>query len=139
MQNVCDSLQQKNMRFYSFEKLSVYNDIKAMIKLIYQSSKNFPVDERFGLANQIRRAAVSVLANLAEGSGRTSPKDQAHFFQISYSSLLEVLAESTVAIEMEYINNSLSIDLRNLIEKISYKLSKLRSEALSRINTHSIK
>jgi four helix bundle protein len=77
---------------YGFEKLKVWQLGREFVVRIYQVSAGFPVDERFGLTNQIRRAAVSVPANIAEGCSRISGKDQAHFSQFAYSSLMEVLS-----------------------------------------------
>ena len=67
---------------YAFEKLSVWQDSKELVKLIYEVTGNFPPDERYGLTSQIRRAAISVSSNLAEGTSRTTNADQARFTTI---------------------------------------------------------
>lgn len=64
---------------FPFEKLEVWQDARKLVAGIYQCSRSFPKEERFGLTSQMTRAAVSVANNLAEGSGRSSLKDQAHF------------------------------------------------------------
>lgn len=61
------------------------------MKRIHEISKRFPESERFGVVSQLNRAAVSVPTNLAEGSGRISKKDQAHFTHLAYSSLMECM------------------------------------------------
>ncbi|WGK63984.1 four helix bundle protein [Croceiramulus getboli] len=76
---------------FSFEKLEVWSDAKDLVKQIYTQTKKFPDDEKFSLTSQLRRAAVSVGSNLAEGTSRRSKKDQAHFSNLAYSSLMEVL------------------------------------------------
>jgi len=74
---------------FPFEKLEIWVLAIDLSVQIYKLTKDFPQSEKFGITNQLRRAANSVSANLAEGSGRLSIKDKAHFFQVSYSSLLE--------------------------------------------------
>ncbi len=68
---------------FPFEKLGVWQDARQLVKNVYGLTKSFPVDEKFGLISQVNRAAISVASNLAEGSGRTSFKDQAHFSQMA--------------------------------------------------------
>ena len=73
---------------YSFEKLHVWNDARKLVKEIYFITEQFSQSEKFSLTNQMRRASISIVSNIAEGTGRTSAKDQAYFFQIAYSSLI---------------------------------------------------
>jgi len=68
------------MKKFSFEKLEVWQDAKELTHQIYKVTKNYPDDEKFGLVSQLRRAMISVTSNIAEGSSRMSPKDQAHFY-----------------------------------------------------------
>jgi four helix bundle protein len=117
---------------YSFEKLAVWTEIRALVKTTYNISGNFPESEKFGLVNQMRRASISIGSNLAEGSSRTSAKDQAHFYQISYSSLMELLSQLIVSLDLEFISNENYKNLRLLIQKISMKLNSLRNNALKR-------
>ena len=65
---------------FAFEKLNVWQDCRALSKIVYSDTKGFPGEEKFGIINQMRRAVVSVCSNIAEGSSRTSNKDQAHFY-----------------------------------------------------------
>ena len=64
---------------YGFEKLQVWQDARQLVKIIYKLTAKYPSSEKFGLTNQMRRCAVSISSNLAEGTGRNSSKDQAHF------------------------------------------------------------
>lgn len=71
-----------------------------MVEEIYRVTKEFPRDERFGLTNQMRRCAVSVASNLAEGTSRMTKKDKAHFTTISFSSLMELLNQTIISKEL---------------------------------------
>jgi four helix bundle protein len=75
---------------FRFEKLKVWQQARALNRATYQLTRSFPRDEMFALTSQIRRASVSVSANIAEGSGRNSDRDFAHFLEQSYGSLMEV-------------------------------------------------
>lgn len=111
---------------FSFEKLQVWHDARKLVACLYQLSEKFPSNEKFGLTNQIRRAAVSIVSNIAEGSARTSFKDQAHFYQVAFSSNIEVLNQLIIAVDLNYISEVMLIDIRPDIEKVSNKLNSLR-------------
>ena len=87
-------------RFLSFP---VYKDIKDFIKEVYAVSKKFPQDEQFGITNQLRRAAVSIALNIAEGSDRGSDKEFKRFIDISIGSLNEVVAVLDIASANNFI------------------------------------
>ena len=74
----------------SFEELKVWQSSQALAVDVYKITKTFPKDEQFGITNQLRRAAYSISANIAEGFGRDTKKDKAHFYTMTYGSLLEV-------------------------------------------------
>jgi four helix bundle protein len=118
---------------FSFEKLIAWQDAKELTKTIYRETKSFPVDEKYGLTQQIRRAAMSVCANIAEGSTRSTPKDQAHFTTIAYGSLIELLNHLIIANELNYLEIKLFQTLRHSIEILSVKLSNLKKSQLLRI------
>jgi four helix bundle protein len=82
---------------FKFEKLDVWQKAIDFADLVYSKTKSFPVDERFGITNQMRRAAVSISSNIAEGSARISDGDFARFVEIPAGSLFEVVSEATVA------------------------------------------
>ena len=121
-------------RQYSFEKLHVWSDIREMIKYIYALTADYPDFEKFGLVNQMRRAAISVSSNLAEGSSRTGAKDQAHFYQLAYSSSMELLSQTIVSLDLNFINQEQHQQLRTYIQGIAYKLNALRKQSLKRVN-----
>lgn len=120
------------MRLYSFEKLDVWEKSRTLVKNVYQISKCFPDDEKFGLTSQIRRAAISITSNIAEGSSRNSGKEQARFTEYAFGSLMEVLSQLISANDLEYISANEINDQRPLIEEIGNKLNKLKETQLSR-------
>jgi four helix bundle protein len=110
---------------YSFEKLEVYQlarKFKIDIKLM---SQLFPREERFDLISQINRSSASISANLAEGSGRSSNFDQAHFTNMSFSTGLETIDHLNTALDMQYINEEKYTELRIKLDAILNKLNAL--------------
>jgi len=110
---------------FGFEKLVVWHDAREFISEIYNSTDSFPFKEKFGLSSQIQKAAVSVAANIAEGSSRFSKKDFIRFLQISYGSLMEVLSHAYVAYDRKYIDRCKLGEIRNKIKMISNKINSL--------------
>ena len=82
---------------FGFERLDVWKKAIEFADLVYRVTRSFPEDERFGLTSQMRRAAVSVSSNIAEGSARFSKADFARFIEIATGSLLEVVSQSFVS------------------------------------------
>jgi len=122
------------MYTFAFEKLTVWQNARKLVKEIYKITRSFPEDEKFGLVSQIRRAIVSVSSNIAEGSSRITSKDQAHFYNTSYSSLMEVLSQVILSSDLEFITIKQYEDLREEIEEISIQLNALRNAALKKVN-----
>ena len=79
-----------------FEKLEVWQKAIEFADTVYATTRHFPADERFGLTNQMRRAAVSISSNIAEGSARASRKDFARFLEIATGSLCEVISQAFI-------------------------------------------
>ena len=117
---------------YSFEKLIVWQNARKFFLKIYQITEKFPQDEKYGLTNQIRRAAVSIAANIAEGSSRLSSKDQAHYTNIAYSSLMELLSHLYLALDLQYIDEIKFNDLKLKIYEISNQLNSLHKSQLNK-------
>jgi len=88
---------------YSFEKLKVWQEAKKLVVDVYHLLDSFPKFEKYALCDQIRRAIVSVPSNIAEGSGRRSLKEQIHFLEIAYGSLMETYNQLQIAIDLTYI------------------------------------
>lgn len=116
---------------FSFEKLEVWQDSRVLAKLIYDATQSLPENEKYGLVSQMRRASISVSSNIAEGSSQTSQKDQAHFYQIAYSSLMELLNQIIISTDLYFINEDIETQLRNHIGKVSNKLNALRKSRLN--------
>ncbi len=116
---------------FSFEKLEVWQLSKDFVIEIYKITKVFPSNEKYGLVSQINRAAVSVASNLAEGTSRNSPKDQAHFSQLAYSSMMEVICQLIIARDLSMINKEKYQNLRTKAEEISNKINSLRNYQLN--------
>ncbi|MBL7897215.1 MAG: four helix bundle protein [Crocinitomicaceae bacterium] len=114
---------------YSFESLSVWNKSRALVKLVYKVTAEFPADERFGLISQMRRASVSVSSNIAEGSTRWGNRDQARFYEISFGSLIEILNQSILANDLEFIEKTELQKIRNMVDEIARMLNALHTSA----------
>ena len=91
--------QQKSI-MTTFRNLNVYIKSKELVKQIYELLKKFPREEQFVLSDQLRRAVISIPSNIAEGSGRNSQKDQAHFYNFAYGSLMEVFSQLDIACDL---------------------------------------
>ena len=89
-----------------FHKLIIWQRSHQLALSVYSISKLFPKDELFGLTSQIRRAVSSIPTNIAEGCGRASNKDFAHFLQIAIGSAAEVEYELLLAHDLDYINDN---------------------------------
>ncbi len=89
---------------YSFEKLDVWQEAHLLVKEIYRVTESFPNSEKYGLSNQIQRAAVSVVSNIAKGVSRFSLKEQLRFIEIAYGSLTEVYCQLMITMDLNYIN-----------------------------------
>ena len=111
---------------YPFEKLRVWESSRRLTRSVYSATRTFPRSEIYGLTSQTNRAAVSVAANLAEGSTRTSRKDQTHFSQIAYGSLTELACLLTLAVDLGFLSAEKESELRLQIESVSRQLNALR-------------
>lgn len=119
------------MKNYSFEKLNVWQRSKGLCVQIYKLTNKFPEDEKYGFNSQLRRAALSVSSNLAEGSSRVSYKEKARYTEIAFGSLMEVLSQLLVAKDLKFINEEELQEIRSTIEEIGNKLNKLK---ISQVN-----
>lgn len=120
------------MRVYSFENLGVWKKAKQLVKIIYQKTAKFPPEEKYGITQQLRRAGVSICSNIAEGNGRISGKEQARFTEIAYGSLLEVINQFLISVDLEYITRKEVDDLRPLFDQLTSGLNNLRKSQLNK-------
>lgn len=88
-----------------YKDLEVWIEARKLTKLVYDSTKSYPKEEIFGLTNQMRRCAVSVPSNIAEGCGRNTAKETIHFLFIARGSLFELETQFYLSLDLTYINN----------------------------------
>ena len=119
---------------FGFEKLNVWQEARGMANMIYSLTIHFPGEEKFVLVSQMRRAALSVCSNIAEGSSRKSHKDQAHFYNLSYSSLMELLNQCIIAKDQILIKEEQLNECREKISKTANMLNALRNNCLKQSN-----
>jgi four helix bundle protein len=115
------------MKVYSFEKLECWQQARKLAVWTYQSTKDFPANERFGLISQMRRASISIASNIAEGSARRTSKDQAHFSTVAYSSTIELLNDLIISSDLGYLTPDPYLAGREMIEKQTLLISTLRN------------
>lgn len=120
---------------FSFERLKIWTLSREIVRAVYCLTLAFPSEERFGLRDQLRRAVVSVPSNIAEGSGRKSYRDQAHFVEIAYGSLMEVCCQLTIAVDLCYIEQEEIEPVRDQIESLSRQLESYRKYLVRQIDT----
>lgn len=120
-----------------FKNLIVYQKSKELVKQVYALLKQFPDDERFALCGQMRRAAISVPSNIVEGMARLSSKDQTHFLNIAYGSLMELYAQLDIAHDLGYLSEDDFIKIEasiDEIDKMIVSLSYIRKQTTSNGN-----
>lgn len=118
---------------FRFEKLEVWQRAIDHAGVIYALTRDFPSDERFGLTNQMRRAAVSVSSNIAEGSGRVSDVDFARFLEIAYASLMEVVSQATIAHRQKFLSKDSYDQVYRESDELARMLSGLRVTLLGKL------
>lgn len=115
------------MYTFNFEKLEVWKKSREYAKKVYKVTKAFPEEEKFGLISQLRRSAISVCSNIAEGSSRISKKEQKHFYNLAYSSIMENINQFLISEDLDYITPDIMEELRKDVNIISYMLNNLRA------------
>lgn len=114
------------MKIYSFEKLECWQKARSLAVWTYLNTKNFPPEEKFGLVPQMRRAAISIASNIAEGTSRISKKDQSHFSTVAYSSTIELLNDLIISNDLLLLSDGQYKEGRELIEKQTLLIASLR-------------
>ena len=112
---------------HRYKELNVWKLSREFCSSIYSITTKFPQDEKFGLTSQLRRAAISIPSNIAEGASRSSKKDFARFLEISIGSSYEIETQLLIATDLKYISKKYSVELLRTIISIIKMLSKLRS------------
>jgi four helix bundle protein len=111
---------------FKFEKLDVWQKAVEYADLVYKVTQTLPTEERYGLTSQLRRSAVSVSSNIAEGSSRSSETDLARFIEIAYGSLLESVSELEVARRQGFLSQDSFRRVYEGAETVARQLSAFR-------------
>jgi four helix bundle protein len=115
-----------NAIMFNFEKLDVWQKAIDFADLVYKHTRDFPADERFALTNQMRRAAVSISSNIAEGTSRMSQTDFARFIEIATGSVFEVVSQSFIGRRQGFLNKENFRAMYGAADEIGRMLSGLR-------------
>lgn len=107
------------MEIKSFRDLIVWQKAMAFVVEVYRESKAFPSDERFGLTAQLRRSAVSVPSNIAEGHGRESTREFLNFLSVAYGSLNEAQTQIMIAERLAFLTTETSVHLLDLAAEVA--------------------
>ena len=119
-----DAQSQRKIR--GFKDLEVWQVAMRLVRECYVLTRAFPDTERFGLTNQLRRAAVSVPSNIAEGHGRGSPKSFLQYLWIANGSLAEVETQVLLSIDLEFVSQDEASSVVDLIQQVGRMLTGLR-------------
>jgi len=92
-------------KIQSFTDLEAWKEAHKLVIFVYKITKTFPKEEAFGLTSQLRRAAVSITSNIAEGFSRNSPKEKIQFYSIARGSLTEIQSQLFIARDIGYVDN----------------------------------
>ena len=117
---------------FNFEKLEVWQKAIDFADLVYNYTPHFPADERFGLTNQMRRAAVSISSNIAEGTSRMSQSDFRRFIEIATGSVFEVVSQAFIGRRQDFLNEENFRALYTSAEEVGRMLSGLRKSLTSK-------
>ena len=123
------------MSLLHYRQLTAWQKSMALVSHVYALSRDFPSDERFGLTSQIRRAAVSVPSNVAEGQGRSSTKEFVHHLSIAYGSLMEVETQVLIALNLGYVNREMADSLLRESAETGRILNGLTRSLRKKLNT----
>ena len=117
------------MAVRNYRELIVWQKAMDLVKMIYQATRQFPKEELYGLTNQVRRAAVSIPSNIAEGQARRSTAEFKNFLSIAQGSRAEVETQIMIAQRLDYISPqqtepilSLSEEIKRMIYSLTNKL-----------------
>ena len=110
---------------FRFEKLEIWHVARALNLEIYRLTQKFPAAENYGLTSQMRRASVSTTANIAEGAGRNSDRDFAHFLEQAYASLMELASHAYLATDLGFAAATAIDDLLKRINGLAMRVAAL--------------
>ena len=105
-----------------YKELDIWLQARELVKTVYVLTKSFPKDEQFSLTSQVKRSAVSVSSNIAEGCGRQTNKETIHFLHIARGSLFELETQLILASDLNYIPSDINESLSE-IERVKKLLN----------------
>ena len=124
----CVNLNKKTVKDMNyFKELKVWQKATELVTQIYQITNNFPKEEQFGIISQIRRSAISIPSNIAEGCGRKSTKEFNNFLGIALGSCFELETQLLISKNIGLINEHLFISLESEIQHIQNMIIKLQN------------
>ena len=118
---------------FSYRHLDAYQKAKEFVIYVYALLKQFPKEEQYALCDQLRRAAISIPSNIAEGMRRMSVKEQIHFIEIAFGSLNETMCQLELAYELNYISQEDLLASEDFTKEITRMLSRLRKIRLDKL------
>ncbi|SFU42927.1 four helix bundle protein [Pustulibacterium marinum] len=113
---------------HRFKELEIWKRSKIFCSVIYTETNNFPSSEQFGLTNQIRRSAVSIPSNIAEGASRTSQKEFSRFLEIALGSAYEMETQILIAEDLKFLPQEKTAYILDELNQIVKMISKFRSQ-----------
>ena len=123
-----ETVPKKNNTMHNYNNLQIWQQAMDLVEEIYKLTASFPIEEKFGLVSQMTRAAVSIPSNIAEGAGRNSDKDFAHFISIAIGSLYELNTQIVLSERLGYINQSQSQELQKKLDNLQRKSVSFKSK-----------
>ena len=115
------------MKVRNYQELIVWQKVMDLVELIYASSRSFPREEIYGLTSQLRRAAVSIPSNIAEGQGRRTTADFVRHLSIAYGSLRELETQTLIAARLKYLTKEKCQAILNMAGEVGRLLNGLMS------------
>ena len=103
---------------HNFKELKVWKSARSFVKEIYIATSSFPQEEKYGLISQMRRSSVSIPSNIAEGSGRNTDKDFAHFLNIALGSAYELQTQIFLSFDLQLMNEEKMNELNSSLEEV---------------------
>ena len=114
------------MTDFFYKKLEAYKLAKEFTIYVYSLLKGYPAYEQYSICDQLRRAAVSIPSNIAEGMGRMSIKERIHFLEISHASIMEVTCQLDISYSLGYISETELVNAESLAATLTKVMSGLR-------------
>lgn len=124
------AVEKDRVKVRSFKDLQVWNIAMDMVDRIYDLTDGFPKSEIYGLTSQIRRSAVSIPSNIAEGSARKNTKELVQFLYIGLGSVAELYTQLEIAKRRQYGNNNLYPEVTDYLRRVNQMLNKLINSLL---------